>query len=398
MTEQLVRPETDLRLTGALTPQDLGTGPLPYERYHRQEWFEVEREKVFKRSWLCLGRVEEIPEINDYLVKTIEIAKVSVIVARGSDGVVRAFHNVCSHRASMIFRGDGCGNAKAFVCPYHAWNYTTNGELRAIPLQKEFYDVDKSTLGLTPIHCEIWEGFIFVNLDPNPRETLEQHLGELYGLYSGYFDGLAPINGHSAVVGCNWKTLLDAFVETYHFSSIHTKTVPAMTGEVIGSRLYEKHRVMTTTVSPPTSPSIAELLAFKYGQGLSGTEVKPLPPGINVQQHPAWHSDITIVFPNFDVHIIGDWVLALWFWPLDRNTTRFVARYYMRPPRTCGEALTQGYTSSRLRDVFREDLYNIEFVQQGMESGAKRQMVLQGAEVAIRHAHAVLENYVRDSA
>lgn len=390
MTDQLVRADGPLGLDDAGAV--LGHEPLPLESYHSQEWFELERDRVFTKTWLMLGRVEEIPKTGDFMVRTIEIAKASVIVTRAADGVVRAFHNVCAHRGSVLQRTDGCGHARRIVCPYHSWSYDMTGKLTGVPAEEKFQNFDKADNGLTPIACDVWEGFIFINLDPTPRETLREHMGELYGLYPGFFDGFEPVGGHSAVVKCNWKALLDAFMETYHFASIHTRTLPDMAGRVIGARLYDRHRVMATGMNPEHAPTPAELLAFKHGAGINSAagSTKQRPPGLNPQNFPTWQSDITVLFPNVDLQIIGDFVLAMWFWPVDRNTTRFMCRYYTAPPANAGAKLTSHYLTCLLRDVFREDLHNIEYVQAGIESGAKTHMVIQDNEVGLRHAHAVL--------
>jgi phenylpropionate dioxygenase-like ring-hydroxylating dioxygenase large terminal subunit len=390
VTEQLERalPPLGLDDAGAV----LGHDPIPLEPYYSQEWFELERDKVFTRTWLMLGRVEEIPNPGDYMVRTIEIAKASVLVTRAADGVIRAFHNVCGHRGSVLARTEGCGHARRLVCGYHSWAYDMTGKLAAVPAEEKFQNFDKADHGLTPIACDIWEGFIFINLDPSPRETLREHMGELYGLYSGFFDGFVPVAGHSAVVKCNRKALLDAFMETYHFASIHTRTLPDMAGRVVGARLYDRHRVLTTAMNPEHVPTPAEMLAYKHGHGINSAagSTKPRPPGLNTQGFPTWQSDITVLFPNVDVQIIGDFVLVMWFWPLDPNTTRFIARYYMAPPSNAGARLTSHYLTSLLRDVFREDLLNIEYVQAGIESGGKTHMVIQANEVGIRHANAVM--------
>src|SRR5689334_10165031 len=118
----------------------LSTGPVSVEPYRSQEFFELERERVFKRAWLYVGRVEHLPEVNSYFVKDIEICKASVLVARGKEDRIRAFHNVCSHRGNLIVN-HACGKAERLVCRYHNWAYRTDGgELIGVPDQKHFFD------------------------------------------------------------------------------------------------------------------------------------------------------------------------------------------------------------------------------------------------------------------
>src|SRR3546814_18265834 len=105
--------------------------PVSLESYRSEAFYELERDRVFGRSWLTLAREEELPKPGDYLVRDIEVLGASVIVARGRDGVIRSFHNVCSHRANQV-AWDRSGNAPRMICRSHNWNYRTAGRLVAI--------------------------------------------------------------------------------------------------------------------------------------------------------------------------------------------------------------------------------------------------------------------------
>lgn len=154
---------------------ELGTGPIPIEPILSSEQFERERESIFKRVWLNVGREEEIPERGDYIVK--EICGSSILLVRGKDGVIRAFHNMCSHRGNNVVR-DCRGRAGGFICGFHGWKYDLCGALVHVPDEERFFDFERRDYGLTPIAISLSEGFIFINMDPHPAESLSTFLDE----------------------------------------------------------------------------------------------------------------------------------------------------------------------------------------------------------------------------
>ena len=154
---------------------ELGTGRVSFEDSISPEFYELEREAIFKRAWLNVGRVEELPRNGSYFTKEIPPGRTSVIVSRGLEGEIRAFHNVCRHRGNKLVwsgtpREETCGAARQFVCKYHGWRYGLDGACRYVHQEREFFDLRKQELGLAAVHCDVWAGFIFVNLAPEPRD------------------------------------------------------------------------------------------------------------------------------------------------------------------------------------------------------------------------------------
>ena len=138
--------------------------------------YELECKAIFERSWLNVGRVEQLPKKGSYFTKEIAAARTSVILVRAGDGQVRAFHNICRHRGNKLLWDDHPqeevgGVCRQFVCKYHAWRYSLEGDLTFVQQESEFFDLDKSDSVWRRCRCEVWEGFIFVNLDrePTPR-------------------------------------------------------------------------------------------------------------------------------------------------------------------------------------------------------------------------------------
>src|SRR5437879_892025 len=162
----------------------LGTEPVPIAANISPEYFEKEREAVFRNSWLNVGRVEDVPCPGDYFVKDLAILNSSVLVVRGKDEEIRAFHNVCKHRGNRL--ATGSGSTKQFTCGFHGWTYALDGQLAFVPDQDQFFSLDRSACGLTPIAAQLWQGFIFICPQPRPAESLEEWLGKLGRELSGF--------------------------------------------------------------------------------------------------------------------------------------------------------------------------------------------------------------------
>src|SRR5262245_51569677 len=148
----------------------LGTEPIPAGPYYRADYFELEREAVFKRTWLQIGHVSELPEPGCFIVREVEIARASILLVRGKDAQVRAFHNVCTHRGTQLV-AEASGKRPVFTCRYHGWTYGHDGQLRSAPDFERFY-VDESSCGLSRVAVDVCAGLIFINLDASPAQNL----------------------------------------------------------------------------------------------------------------------------------------------------------------------------------------------------------------------------------
>ena len=194
---------------------ELGTGPVPTEPCYSPEYFRLEQEKVFAKVWLHVGRVEEVAEPNDYFMREIAVCRTSVIVWRDADGQLHAFHNVCRHRGNkLIWENERRGNRPRIQCRFHGWTYTPDGRLTTVPDEKMFVDLRKENCGLMPVAVDVWEGFIFVNLDPEPKESLTEYLGEMGEHLGGFpYSDYPTCYTYRAELDANWKVCLDAFSE-----------------------------------------------------------------------------------------------------------------------------------------------------------------------------------------
>jgi glycine betaine catabolism A len=380
----------------------LGTGTMPTALYTDPAHFELERERIFKRAWLKVGRIEQIPNAGDFFVKEIAIASASILITRTKDGEIRAFHNVCSHRGNQVVLRES-GNASRFACRYHSWTYQNTGELIGVPDEAMFFNLDKKKCGLTPIALEIWEGWIFINLQPTPEVSLREFLGP----FGEAFSGVAYPYPENAIVmrgefKANWKAVADAFSEAYHLSSIHPRTfAPIYAGKenpysrLVGAEVYGAHRMIATWLNRDYQPGAnAKVERWLYpavatitGTNQEGQET-PLTahPAINPTKSEAWASDVNWIFPNWHIQISANRFWSHEFWPTSVNTTVWEGRFYQPPPRTVRERIQLEWFTAQMADGMLEDLSNIESTQRGMASCAKAQLHLQDGEIAIRHS------------
>lgn len=393
----------------------LGTGPVPCEPYVSEAFFDRERDAIFGRLWLNIARENEIPKPGDFIVRPIEARRASVLIVRGKDGVVRAFHNVCSHRQARVV-WEARGSRKAFVCPYHAWTYALDGQLRGVPAEANFAGLNKADCGLTPIACESWNSFIFVNLDPAPATTLRDYIGDFADSVEGYpFEALDACGRvDMPVVNCNWKTLLDAFSEIYHTNVLHVRTLRQLHGgranpmlDPLHFRAFGPHRSVSLPFNPDQSFGAVEMLSqqLAVNQGSTSgesreqaTELLNHIPGLNPTKAPNWLLDINMIFPNTQ-WTIGLGTLAMHrFWPLDAHHTRYEAIYYFPRPTTPSERFAREMGFTFFVDAVSEDVRNAELSQEAMRSGAKKTIHLQSGEIAIRHHLNAVNHYVNGGA
>lgn len=383
---------------------NLGTGTIPIEPYVSHDYFENEREKIFRHSWLCIGREDQVPNPGDYFVRDIKVVNVSIIVVRGKDGLVRTFHNSCQHRGNKLVFG-GCASVKNFSCGFHGWVYDLSGHLVDVPDERNFYDIDKSSRALKPVTSGVWQGFIFINVDPNPLISLQEWAADINKEVDGYeFDKMRRLGSYKAEVRANWKLVLDAFQEAYHVAFVHRLSASgSFTSEanphcgISSVRLYERNRRASVYANPDFSPPPSAAIAFKYGPTFASAaqaDLSKLPSGINPERKQNWGFDIFVVFPIFRFDPGQGWYFSDNFWPLDENHTLYEFSLYMPPPKNAGELISQEQTRVLLRDIVREDLSTLETTQEALETGGITEMVLSDQEILCRHQQVVVDRII----
>jgi len=195
---------------------------IPGGRYTDARFFALEKEHIWRKSWLFAAHIDEIPEPGCY--RLWENAGQPVIIVHAEDGQVNAFYNTCSHRGAPIVT-DQSGQRPRLVCKYHGWTYSHSGELIAVRDPEDFRDLDFSCRGLQPVRCERFGNLIFVNFDADAVSLLEW-LGPVADEWQEFqFDQCRLAARHIWDLNCNWKIAMEANTEVYHVRSIHPKTV-----------------------------------------------------------------------------------------------------------------------------------------------------------------------------
>ena len=192
---------------------------LAAEAYVAPAWFRADQDAILARSWQWVCHVEKLREPGAYMAT--EIAGRPIVVLRDGDGHLRAFYNVCKHRAHMLVQGEGRTNR--LMCPYHAWVYRLDGQLARAPHTETLESFDKGEICLDAVQVEEFCGFIFVNLDPEAA-SLSVQSGDLETEIRHWAPDIADLTfGHRLTydIRSNWKNVVDNFLECYHCPTAH---------------------------------------------------------------------------------------------------------------------------------------------------------------------------------
>jgi len=389
----------------------LGTGPISFEDSITPESYELERKAIFERSWLNMGRVEQLPRKGSYFTKEIAAARTSVILVRGSDGQVRAFHNICRHRGNKLVwdehpEQETKGTCRQFVCKYHAWRYSLEGDLSFVQQESEFFDLDKAKFGLVTVQVETWEGFIFVNLNPHNTTSLMDFLGPLGKGLVGYpFGEMTDTYSYRAEVNANWKLYIDAFTEFYHAPVLHSKQYTAEEARKLAGYGYEGlhyaieglHAMQSSWggMAPPKDPMMVKPIERELRSGNFGAWDKPdipalqnLPPGLNPGSHKQWGLDSFLFFPNFMIVVWEPgWYLTYSYWPTAYNQHIFESSLYFAPAKTVRDRMRQELTTVTFKEFALQDCNTLEATQTMLESRRVSRFPIGDQEIMIRHLH-----------
>jgi Rieske 2Fe-2S family protein len=330
--------------------------------------FDAERERIFAREWVLVGREESVPASGDYL--DVDILGESVLVVRGDDGTLHAFFNVCRHRGcALVLRAptdlpnDGVPQAgckgPTIRCPYHSWVYGLDGTLKSAPYLEAALEGRKHEFGLHQAGLETWGGFIFINLDPDGAKarghTLRTQFGDAMRRLCNY--PLADLRiGHRVVyqVSANWKVILENYNECYHCAGVHPelcKIVPAFRKNG-GATLDWEHGV----------PHREGAVTFT----LSGQTKRVPLPGLDENERTRHKGEL--IYPNFMISLSMDHVAAFTIFPRDPGHSTVVCDFLFHPAEIAKHDFDPMDAVEFWDITNRQDWAVVEGVQRGMTS------------------------------
>ena len=343
---------------------------------------DVEKARIFRRAWQLVGTLSQSCGEANGLKRTIsdpetfftaDVVGEPIIVVRDKQGILRAFSNVCRHRAGPIALGSGCKNV--LCCAYHGWTYTLDGRLIGTPDVEGVEFFDRSTMGMFPLRVETWGQFIFVNFDPN-AVPLAEYLGKIPEQARGFqFEGLQIAERRDYVIDCNWKVYVDNYLEGYHIPIAH----PGLMREID----YAQYRIDTYRYH---SQQFAPIRAAKQ----EGAGERFYAPGSGLQE-----AFYFWIFPNLMLNIYPDNIQTNLIVPLSHEKTLTIFEWFFHD-------VTSEKSRERVQraiafsdEVQQEDIGLCENVQRGLRSSTyDRGRYSAKRENGVHHFHMLLGEFL----
>jgi Rieske 2Fe-2S family protein len=322
---------------------------LPPAAYTSQEWFDREQRELFDRCWGFVAMTDDFPEIGDYLA--VQVGTHPIIVVRGLDGELRAFHNLCRHRGMVML--EGSGNVRTGIsCLYHHWNYGLEGKLRRVPQLDRFGDMEMTDWGLLPAAIGISDGLVFVHPDPG-AEPLAEWLGDFQELTGRFRPDLLQQGCRLTYeMSANWKLFAENHIDVLHLWYLHARTLSeydhANSNWVQCGRhwvFYEPPRngkTVPASLESAGMPVIDHIAASWYGSGAH------------------------LVFPNLPMASGANFWMSYQVIPLSPGRSRLDMRLRAMPG--TDPALLEAFAAAG-RDLFEhEDIKACELMQLALQS------------------------------
>jgi Rieske 2Fe-2S family protein len=290
---------------------------LPQRYYSDPAWFQREMDAIHSDMWLCAGRTSQIPGAGDYFLR--QFANASVIITRDEQGFVRAFHNVCRHRGTMLCQQDEGKFSGRIQCQYHAWTYKLDGTLANAPHMEKVQGFCEADYPLNAVATAIWDGHIFINLSANPI-PFEQHIAGLDRKFAPWrMAELQMVERRVYHLKANWKLIIQNYSECLHCPIVHPL-------------LQKQSHYMSGDNEPPQPTYLGGRMDLREGiqtLTMDGTTKRCSLPGLSTddQRHVYYYC----LLPNFFLNLHPDYMLTFTMWPKAADQTDIVCEWHFHP-------------------------------------------------------------------
>lgn len=322
---------------------------LPRDWYLDKDVYESERDAVFKKSWQYVAHVDELTKPGDFVVAPI--GDFTVLVTRGRDGELRAFHNTCQHRGHELAQCSS-GNTKLFQCPYHAWSYGLDGKLINAPYMRETPGFEFSSVKLKQLKLDVWECFVFVNCDEDAK-PLAEWLGPLAADTAGLDIEYSTLKKSRRIeyhVDANWKIVVENSLECYHCHVAHPELVDLMDMDQFVQNVSEHGVSMGGPVAQDVKREVSMGADYEYPDG-----------GVREGRYMyTWPSFYFLVYPG-----PGN-VSNIRFYPQGLDRTLVVREFYFSDDVTEEDRKS---ASDFVDNIQNQDSGLCESVQRGLKAG-----------------------------
>jgi choline monooxygenase len=343
---------------------------------------DIEKARIFRRTWQLVGTLRQsCGEVNG--VKrtisdpetffTTDVAGEPIVVVRDKQGTLRAFSNVCRHRAGPIALGSGCKNV--LRCAYHGWTYTLDGRLIGTPDIEGVEFFDRSAMGMFPLRLETWEQFIFIDFDQNAL-PLPDFLGRIPEQARGLqFEGLQIAERREYVIDCNWKVYVDNYLEGYHIPIAHPGLMREIDYAQYRTDTYRYYSQQFAPIRAMKPEDSAERL-YSQGTGLRGALY-------------FW------IFPNLMLNIYPDNIQTNLIVPLSHDKTLTIFEWFFHDVASEKSRERVKRAIGFSDEVQREDICLCENVQRGLRSSTyDRGRYSVKRENGVHHFHMLLDEFL----
>ncbi len=298
------------------TPVKSAPKTLPARYYTDPELFQREIEKFYFRTWICAGRAEQVAQPGDYFLR--DVCGESIIITRDNAGALRAFYNVCRHRGTRMCAASEGKLAGRIQCPYHGWTYGLDGRLLGAP-QMDDSEFSRADYPLHQVHCDVWDGHIFINLS-EPADSLASQLADLPQKFAPW--QMQNLRLHKRIiydVQANWKLVTLNYNECLHCPLLH----PAL------NRLTD---YLGADNEPPQPTYVGGAMGFRgeaETMSVDGRRRRNYLPGLNQEERKkvCYYT----IYPNFLLSLHPDYMMTHTLWPKAVDRTEIVCEWHFHP-------------------------------------------------------------------